>query len=121
MGLLRSVLLAGSESRWLRERAVRFRFVRRAVARFMPGEDAEAALAAAWIWIDMESSAYTDATLDIYRRARKRLPNVGVCVQAYLHRTERDLQSLIPLGAGVRLVKGAYREPPDRAFPGKRD
>src|SRR6266704_492643 len=47
MGLLRSVLLAGSESRWLRERAVRFRFVRRAVARFMPGEDAEAALAAA--------------------------------------------------------------------------
>src|SRR5437899_3186563 len=47
MGLLRSALLAGSESRWLCERAVRFRFVRRAVARFMPGEDAEAALAAA--------------------------------------------------------------------------
>jgi len=77
--------------------------------------------AGTWIWIDMESSAYTDATLDIYRRARKRLPNVGVCVQAYLHRTERDLQSLIPLGAGVRLVKGAYREPADKAFPRKRD
>src|SRR3989442_3049093 len=47
MGLLRSALLAGSQSRWLRERAVRLRFVRRAVSRFMPGEDVEAALAAA--------------------------------------------------------------------------
>src|SRR5207245_2904713 len=60
--------------------------------------------AGTWVWIDMESSAYTDATLDIYRRARKHHPNVGVCVQAYLRRTERDLQSLIPLGAGLRLV-----------------
>src|SRR5207245_8413020 len=47
MGLLRSALLAGSQSRWLRERAVRLQFVRRAVSRFMPGEDVEAALAAA--------------------------------------------------------------------------
>jgi len=201
MGLLRSVFLAGSQSRWLRERAVNFRPVRRAVSRFMPGDDLEAALAAArslraagigsvltylgenvqkpeeaeqvtrhylevlarakqtaldaeisvkltqlgldlgrpaceaglvslieraaadgtWVWIDMESSAYTDVTLDIYRRARARFPNVGVCVQAYLRRTERDLESLIPLGGGLRLVKGAYREPPDKAFPKKRD
>ncbi len=201
MGLIRSAFLAGSQSRWLRERAVRYGFVKRAVARFMPGEDLAAALVAAralrekqigsvltylgeklqalqeaeqvtrhyldvlarmkemaldaevsvkltqlgldldpaaceaglsllldraradgtWIWIDMESSAYTDMTLDIYRRARARFPNVGVCVQAYLRRTARDLDGLIPLGGGLRLVKGAYREPPEKALPKKRD
>src|SRR5438046_10621988 len=47
MGLLRTAFLAGSQSRWLRERAPRYRFVRQAVARFMPGEDLDAALAAA--------------------------------------------------------------------------
>jgi len=201
MGLMRSAFLAGSQSRWLRERAVRYGFVKRAVSRFMPGEDLAAALAAAralrqnkmgsvltylgenvealqeaeqvtrhylevlarnkemaldaevsvkltqlgldldpaacekglstlleqakadgtWIWIDMESSAYTEATLDIYRRAKGRFPNVGVCVQAYLYRTARDLDGLIPLGGGLRLVKGAYREPPDKAYPKKSD
>lgn len=199
MGLVRSAFLAGSQSRWLRERAVNYRFVRRAVSRFMPGEDLDAAIAAAqdlqaknigavltylgenlqrleeaeqvtrhylevlaraqgasldaeisvkltqlgldlgpaaceagllslleragaagtWVWIDMESSAYTDVTLDTYRRARARFPNVGVCVQAYLRRTEQDLRTLIPLGGGLRLVKGAYREPPEKAFPRK--
>ena len=74
-----------------------------------------------WVWIDMESTAHTDATLEMYRRARARFPNVGVCVQSYLRRTERDLERLIPLGGGLRLVKGAYREPPDKAFPRKRD
>lgn len=201
MGLVRSAFLAGSESRWLREQAVNYRFVRRAVSRFMPGEDLDAAIAAAqdlqaknigavltylgenlqrleeaeqvtrhylevlaraqgasldaeisvkltqlgldlgpaaceagllslieragaagtWVWIDMESSAYTDVTLDIFRRARARFANVGVCVQAYLRRTEQDLRTLIPLGGGLRLVKGAYREPPEKAFPRKRD
>ena len=47
--------------------------------------------------------------------------NVGVCLQAYLHRTKEDLVSLIPLGGGIRLVKGAYREPPDVAMPKKSD
>src|SRR5438046_8647648 len=47
MGLMRSAFLAGSQSRWLRERAVKYRFVHRAVSRFMPGEDLNAALAAA--------------------------------------------------------------------------
>jgi proline dehydrogenase len=201
MGLMRSAFLAGSQSRWLRERAVKYRFVHKAVSRFMPGEDLDAAVAAAkelkakgigsvltylgenvkdlaeakqvtrhyldvltrakdaalgaeisvkltqlgldlgpaaceaglmalveraaanetWVWIDMESSDYTDATLDLYRRARARFPSVGVCVQAYLRRTEHDLKTLIPLGGGLRLVKGAYREPPDRAYPSKRD
>ena len=198
MGIVRSVLLAGSESRWLRERAPRFGFVRSAVSRFMPGETVEAALDATrslgvgtvltqlgenvrdleqargvtrhyldvlervhrggldvevsikltqlgldlsreeceknlltlierartlsrWIWIDIESTAYTDRTLDIYRRMLAASPHVGVCIQAYLYRTAEDLKTLLPLGGGLRLVKGAYREPPDKAFPKKSD
>ena len=198
MSLVRSALLAGSESRWLREHATRWPLVRGAVSRFMPGETVESALEATralgvgtvltrlgenvrnpaeaaevtrhylevldrvhresldveisikltqlgldlsreecrknlealieraaalsnWVWVDMEGSAYTDATLDLYRSARERHSNVGVCVQAYLHRTAEDLRGLVAMGAGVRLVKGAYREPPEKAFPQKRD
>ncbi|MBI1941206.1 MAG: proline dehydrogenase family protein, partial [Acidobacteria bacterium] len=73
------------------------------------------------VWIDMETSGYVDATLELYRRARHAFPNVGVCLQSYLYRTAEDLASLIPLGAAVRLVKGAYKEPADRAFPRKKD
>lgn len=200
MAIMRSVLLACSQSRWLREQAPRHVFMRRAVARFMPGESVEDALAAAAelgkksigsvlthlgenvsdpaeaervtqhylevleriramnlntelsvkltqlgldldhelcysnleriiqhadekgvVWIDMEASNYVDVTLEIYRRARRSFPNVGVCLQAYLYRTTRDLESLISMGPAIRLVKGAYREPPDRAFRRKRD
>lgn len=201
MGLLRTALLAGSQSRWLRERAMRRSFVRRAVSRFMPGEGMEDALAAAtrlraaglgavltrlgenvsqdaeadavaahyldllervrgtagaieisvkptqlgldldeercaarllalaaraeetggFVWIDMEQTGYTDATLRLCRRARARHRPVGVCLQSYLRRTPRDLDTLLPTGAGVRLVKGAYRERADRAFPRKVD
>lgn len=200
MGLMRSMLLVCSQSQWLRERATRLGFVRRAVSRFMPGETVEEALAAAKelkqqslstvftnlgenvtdpaeadrvtvhylgvlgrvrdmglktevsvkltqlgldldpelcyanlrriienagpqsvVWIDMEASNYVDATLDLFRRARHAYPNVGVCLQAYLHRTAKDLASLIPLGAAIRLVKGAYKEPPEVAFPRKKD
>jgi proline dehydrogenase len=199
MGLMRSVLLRGSQSDWLRERATRYPFVRRAVSRFMPGETAEDALktavalkhqsigavftrlgenvtdpaeaaqvaehylgvlerirelglnaevsvkltqlgldlgqdlcysnlirivesasGAGVVWIDMEASQYVDATLEIYRRARKAYPNVGICLQAYLYRTANDLASLIPLGAAIRLVKGAYKEQPRIAFPHKK-
>ena len=70
-----------------------------------------------FVWIDMEQHAYVDATLNIYRRTLSDFPNVGVCLQAYLYRTPNDLRSLIPLGGGVRLVKGAYREPNDVAIP----
>ena len=198
MSVLRNVLLAASESRWLRERAVKFPFVRRAVSRFMPGETFEDALAASralgvgtvltrlgenlrnaaeaadvarhyrevldrvrqeasdveisvkltqlgldfsreeceghlqalaehartlgnWVWVDMESTAYTEVTLDVFRRLRAEFPNTGLCVQAYLYRTADDVESLIALGAGIRLVKGAYKEPPDKAFPKKED
>jgi proline dehydrogenase len=198
MSLLRSAFLVASESRWLRERAVKLPFVRRAVSKFMPGETFDDALAASralgvgtvltrlgenlrsadeaegvarhylevldqvtaekldveisvkltqlgldfsreecerhlrelagrarqqgnWVWVDMESTAYTDVTLDIYRRLRAEFPNTGVCVQSYLMRTGGDVESLIALGSGIRLVKGAYKEPPDKAFPKKED
>jgi proline dehydrogenase len=201
MGVMRSVLLAGSESRWLRRHGPHLPFVRKAVTRFMPGETLEDALSAAaalrqqgistvltelgenvtdathadevtrhyaeallkvgaseldchisvkltqlgldldearchanlyslvarakeqgtFVWIDMEQHGYVDATLGAYRRVRAEFPNVGVCLQAYLYRTRNDLASLIPLGGGVRLVKGAYRERANIAYPRKRD
>lgn len=80
-----------------------------------------AAGAGAMLWIDMEESPYVDATLELYRRARERHARVGVCLQAYLRRTPADLESLLAAGGSVRLVKGAYREPPAIAFPRKAD
>jgi proline dehydrogenase len=73
------------------------------------------------LWIDIEQSPYVDATLELYRLARKAYANVGVCVQAYLYRTEKDMDSLISIGGAVRLVKGAYNEPAEIAFPRKKD
>jgi proline dehydrogenase len=73
------------------------------------------------VWIDMEQSSYVDATLELHRRAREKRPNVGVCLQAYLHRTAKDVDSLVAMGAAVRLVKGAYSEPPHIAFEKKSD
>jgi proline dehydrogenase len=200
MSLMRSALLKASQSSWLRERAPRYGFTRRTVERFMPGENAEDALAAAQrlehsglgtilshlgenvadraeaegvtqhyldvlarirelglaselsikltqlgldldfdfcltnfdriaaqipsgrtLWVDMEQSPYVDVTLDFCRRARKTHRNVGVCVQAYLFRTERDIERLISESCAVRLVKGAYNEPPEIAFAEKAD
>jgi proline dehydrogenase len=201
MGLMRDALLAASQNAWLREQATRRAFVRRSVARFMPGEGLEDALLAAVrlreqgiatiltrlgenltdprdadevadhyrrvfdaitaagvdaqisikptqlgldldrercfrnlralveragvagnrVWIDMESSEYVEATLDLFRRARELSDRVGVCLQAYLRRTPADLEALLHLGPAIRLVKGAYKEPPDRALPRKRD
>ena len=72
------------------------------------------------LWIDMEQSSYVDRTLDM-RRALRTYPHAGVCVQAYLRRTAEDLTSLMPIGGGIRLVKGAYLEPPEVAYPRKRD
>jgi proline dehydrogenase len=73
------------------------------------------------VWVDMEASNYVDLTLEVYRRALQMFPNVGVCLQAYLHRTKEDLSKLMPLRPSIRLVKGAYNEPPEIAFPRKQD
>jgi len=75
-----------------------------------------------FIRIDMEESARVDATLRIYRRLREQgFDNVGTVLQAYLYRSEEDLRSLLPLAPNLRLVKGAYLEPPSVAFPKKAD
>jgi proline dehydrogenase len=73
------------------------------------------------VWVDMEASNYVDATLQIYRRALMNHRNVGICLQAYLFRTQKDLAELLPLRPAIRLVKGAYKEPATIAFPKKSD
>jgi proline dehydrogenase len=74
-----------------------------------------------FLWLDMESSPYVDPTLELFRRARAATPRIGIALQAYLYRTARDLESLMPLGPAVRIVKGAYLEPADVAYPKKAD
>ena len=75
-----------------------------------------------FIRIDMEESRWVDATLRIYRRLREAgLDNVGTVLQAYLYRTESDLESLLDLRPNLRLVKGAYLEPETVAYPAKED
>ena len=71
--------------------------------------------------LDMESSAYTQDTLDLYRKLCKKHENIGVVIQSYLYRSEQDLRALISQGANVRLCKGAYKEPKKVAFPLKMD
>lgn len=80
-----------------------------------------AAKARSFLWIDMEGSAYTTQTLDLYARLRARNPRTGLCLQAYLHRSVEDVVKLMPLKPAIRLVKGAYAEPPDRAYTAKKD
>jgi proline dehydrogenase len=80
-----------------------------------------AADAKSFLWVDMEGSAYTDSTLELYSRLLREHAHVGVCLQAYLYRTAADIARLMPLKPSIRLVKGAYAEPADRAFPAKVD
>lgn len=82
---------------------------------------AAAAGVKSFLWIDMEGSGYTDRTIDLYTRLRRDHPRTGICLQAYLHRTAADIVRLLPLEPAIRLVKGAYSEPPDRAFQSKKD
>jgi proline dehydrogenase len=75
-----------------------------------------------FVRIDMEDSPWVDATLRSYRRLREEgLDAVGTVLQAYLYRTGRDLEELLPLSPNLRLVKGAYLEPPSVAYPKKAD
>src|SRR5579883_726712 len=73
------------------------------------------------VWVDMEASSYVDVTLEVYRNTLQKYPNVGICLQAYLYRTKKDLEQLLPLKPSVRLVKGAYKEPAEVAYPEKKD
>jgi proline dehydrogenase len=201
MSIARSILLRASRSPWLARQFRQRAFARRAVRRFLPGEDMSAALDAAagfaaagigtiltclgeqvrtageaaavrdqylelleavhvrglpaqisvklthlgldldggtcmdslralaaraeetgsMLWIEMEEAAYVDITLTLYRRLREHHERVGLCLQAYLRRTPADLEALLPLAPAIRVVKGAYRESPEIAFPKKRD
>ncbi len=75
-----------------------------------------------FVRIDMEESTYVDATLRVYRTLRERgNKNVGTALQSCLHRTEDDLESLLDLMPNLRIIKGAYLESPEIAYPEKAD
>jgi proline dehydrogenase len=197
---MRRLFLWAARNPWLKEHLPRFRFMKRAVRRFMPGETLESALDAAapleaagigtmytrlgenlssldeadavaehyvavfdaiaargyrgevsvkptqlgldldpdrtlahlvrlaeqatatgsYLWIDMEGSAYVEATIALYERLRASQPSTGICLQAYLKRTPSDVERLRPLDPAIRLVKGAYDEPATIAYRDKR-
>src|SRR5262252_5891851 len=71
--------------------------------------------------VDMEGSAYTERTIDVVKKVRSRSPAVGTVIQAYLYRSERDIEDLLAYGCRIRLCKGAYKESPDVAFEKKGD
>lgn len=201
MPIARKAFLAASRNKWLAERFMRRPFARRAVRKFMPGEELSDALRAAGelaparigtivtrlgetltgesqadavrdhylhafdeirrgglptvvsvkptqlgldhsmdacrqhlevlaqravatgsqLWIDMEDSSYVDRTLALYRDVKSRYAPIGLAIQAYLRRTPQDIESLLDLNPMIRLVKGAYLEPPHVAYPAKRD
>jgi len=83
---------------------------------------ARAAQRGNFVRIDMEESRHVDATLHIYRRLRESgHENVGAVLQSYLFRSEDDLAALLPLAPNLRIVKGAYLEPAEIAYPKKSD
>jgi proline dehydrogenase len=81
-----------------------------------------AAAVGTFLRVDMEGTAYTDATLELVHRLHRAYPGrVGVVIQAYLRRSEADIRALLAEGIRIRLCKGAYQEPASLAFPDKRD
>ncbi len=74
-----------------------------------------------YLWVDMEGSPYTEVTLELYRAMRSKYQRTGIALQAYLRRSPQDLEQLLSIGATVRLVKGAYREPPDIALQSRHE
>lgn len=71
------------------------------------------------VFIDMEGSVYTQKTIDFYKRIKHEHDNAGLCLQAYLRRTDNDLNELFGISSSLRLVKGAYKEPQEIALPEK--
>src|SRR6266404_7230016 len=84
---------------------------------------ADAAGRGNFVRVDMEGSNVTQATIDIFKRLRAEfgLNDVGIVLQSYLRRTYRDAEELVKLPARIRICKGAYNEPPEVAFPDKKD
>lgn len=80
-----------------------------------------AAERANFVRIDMEDSAHTQSTIDVFRAVRERFDNVGLVIQAYLYRSEHDVRELAGLGANLRICRGAYNEPPSVAFPDRHE
>jgi proline dehydrogenase len=76
----------------------------------------KAAAAGSFLWIDMESSAYAESTIALYERLHAAQPRTGICLQAYLHRTAKDIERLRPIDPAIRLVKGAYDEKASIAY-----
>ena len=82
----------------------------------------QAAVCGVFVRIDMEDSAAADRTLRLYRTLQAEgLHNTGVVIQSYLYRSQEDVRSLLAQGTRIRLCKGAYKEPPEVAFPKKAD
>ena len=81
----------------------------------------QAAALANFVRVDMEGSAYTEATIRIVARLRAHTAAIGTVLQAYLFRSEQDIRDLLKLGCRIRLVKGAYREPAGIAFQSERE
>jgi proline dehydrogenase len=84
---------------------------------------ADGARRGTFVRVDMEASSVTQVTIDIFKRLRAEfeLNDVGIVLQSYLRRTYADAQELVKLPARIRICKGAYNEPPEVAFPDKKD
>lgn len=83
---------------------------------------AERALAyESFLRIDMESSVYTQRTVELVKRVRTQSPAIGTVIQSYLYRSEPDIQDLLSYGCRIRLCKGAYKESAEVAYPRKTD
>jgi proline dehydrogenase len=74
-----------------------------------------------WVTIDMEDYGHCEVTLEIYQTVRREFERVGTVIQAYLYRSLEDVTRLGAEGAHLRIVKGAYKEPPEVAYPNKAD
>jgi proline dehydrogenase len=72
-----------------------------------------------FVRIDMEGSPYTESTLRIFTDLRRQYENVGIVIQAYLFRSEKDIHDILQIGGRIRLCKGAYKEPPEISFKEK--
>jgi proline dehydrogenase len=74
-----------------------------------------------FVRVDMEGSPHTQRTIELVKRVRAQSTAIGVVIQSYLYRSEQDVKDLLGIGCRIRLCKGAYKEPPEIAFPRKAD